>query len=184
MVGNSDNRDRIGTTGEDWKRELSEVFSARIQFIVFITALIFAGAILVTLFVPPIYSVSGSIIVRAKKPQISPDLLENTDVRVLTVSKEDPVDRIGNPYLQRSHSSRHCSLSCGRKRNPQRFNCVAFVLSLELVVTSKNRQENPGSPQDKAKTGHQYCGGIQCGRGEHGRAKPGTMYEVPECPAR
>ena len=89
MLGNNDNRDRIGMPVEDWKRELCEVFYARIGIILLTTAVIFAGAILVTLFVAPTYSISGSVVVRAKRPQISPDLLESTDVRIQTVAKED-----------------------------------------------------------------------------------------------
>ncbi|HUT24735.1 MAG TPA: Wzz/FepE/Etk N-terminal domain-containing protein [Sumerlaeia bacterium] len=74
---------------EDWKRELCEIFFARIWTILITTAVVFAGAVAVTYLWPQTYSTTGSVVMRGKRPQISPEMLETLDVRILSITKED-----------------------------------------------------------------------------------------------
>ncbi len=74
---------------EDWKRELCEIIFSRKWTIFWTTAIIFAFALVVTIFMPPTYSAFGKIVVTGKPPRISPETLERMDIRLQSVTTED-----------------------------------------------------------------------------------------------
>ena len=79
---------------EDWKREFTDIFFAR-RRIIFLTAiLIFCVAVLIAFLMPPTYKATASVLVRGKKPQINPGLLEDAEIRTQDISEEDVVSEL------------------------------------------------------------------------------------------
>jgi len=74
---------------EDYKRELVFIFFAQKKVIVWTTALIFVLSVLIAFLWPPTYGAYGSILVRGKKIEKSPELLEKEELRPFPVTKED-----------------------------------------------------------------------------------------------
>ncbi|MBI4614781.1 MAG: hypothetical protein HY720_14310 [Planctomycetes bacterium] len=82
-------RDARGAAGEDWKREIVEIFFSRLWLIFLSTGVIFAASAGVAYYWPPTYAAHGSVLVRGKPSQIDPNSLEPERERVSGVSKED-----------------------------------------------------------------------------------------------
>lgn len=74
---------------DDWKRDVCEIFFVQRKVILWTTALIFLGSVAVAFLWPPTYESSGSVLLRGKRPQVSPGSLEVTEVRALPIEKED-----------------------------------------------------------------------------------------------
>lgn len=79
------------------KKEKSENYLREIIFIIFVqkkiiqrtTLCLFVVSVLIAFFWPPTYSATGSILVRGKKLEKSPEALEQMDMRSTEVTKED-----------------------------------------------------------------------------------------------
>jgi len=76
---------------DDWKRDLSEIVFARLPVIGWTTLAITLGALAVTLWYPPRYAASGSLILRSKTVQNSTDSLNAPDVGAVPLSMHDLV---------------------------------------------------------------------------------------------
>jgi uncharacterized protein involved in exopolysaccharide biosynthesis len=74
---------------EDYKRELISIFFTRLRIILGTTAVITIIAILVAFFWPPTYASYGKILVKGKKIDKSPEMLEDTELKYFEVQKED-----------------------------------------------------------------------------------------------
>ncbi len=74
---------------EDYLRETLIIFFAQKKIIFGTTALIAVIAVLIAFFWPPSYEVSGSLLVKAKKVEKSPEAIESMDLRNFRVEKED-----------------------------------------------------------------------------------------------
>lgn len=74
---------------EDWKREFVEIFFARHTIILSVALLVFAASLGIAFFWPPTYQSTAYVLVRGKKPQVSPELLEKAEIRTPTISEED-----------------------------------------------------------------------------------------------
>jgi uncharacterized protein involved in exopolysaccharide biosynthesis len=74
---------------EDYKRELYFIFFAQSRIIWGTTILFLILAILIAFLWPPTFSATGSILVRGKKPEKSPEALEQTQIRFFPLTKED-----------------------------------------------------------------------------------------------
>lgn len=89
---------------EDWKRELCEVFFAQSRVILWTTVVVFALAVIIVVVWPPTYQAAGSVLLRDKRAQESPDSLEKTELRKNSVSKEDVISEaevLNSPELTR-----------------------------------------------------------------------------------
>ncbi|MEW6428585.1 MAG: Wzz/FepE/Etk N-terminal domain-containing protein [Thermodesulfobacteriota bacterium] len=89
---------------EDYIRETVTILFAQQRLIVTSTLLLTAVAVLVSFFAPPIYEVSGSILVKAKKLEKSPEAIEQTQIRLFQITKEDlssEMELVVNPELVR-----------------------------------------------------------------------------------
>ncbi len=73
----------------DYLREFVTIVCARKGIIGASTVVIFAAALLVAFLWPPSYAVTGSILVKAKKLEKSPEALEKTQFRLFRLTKED-----------------------------------------------------------------------------------------------
>jgi uncharacterized protein involved in exopolysaccharide biosynthesis len=74
---------------ENYLREIYSIFFAQKKIILAVTLISFACAVLIALFWPPTYSATGSILVRGKKVEKSPETLEKIGYRTFPVTKED-----------------------------------------------------------------------------------------------
>ncbi len=74
---------------EDYIREITTIFFVQKKIILGITAIITAIALLIVLFWPNTYAIKGKILVRAKKVEKSPELLEDTSFRMFELTSED-----------------------------------------------------------------------------------------------
>lgn len=74
---------------QDWKRELVEIFFARLRIILWTTFLVFAGAVAIAVLWPPTYAASATIMMRGRWTQPNPEALERTLVRSVPISRED-----------------------------------------------------------------------------------------------
>ncbi len=74
---------------EDHKRELFIIFFAQKDIILKTTLIIFIATILIAFFWPPVYVSTGSIIVKGKRPEKSPEALEREEIRLFRITKED-----------------------------------------------------------------------------------------------
>lgn len=77
------------TPPDDWKRDLTEIFFGRFGIILAVTILVTGAAVALAFFMPPIYSASGSILLRNKWEKNSLQSMEVTAQRNLTITKED-----------------------------------------------------------------------------------------------
>lgn len=74
---------------EDWKREFVEIFFAR-RGVIFTTAvLIFIATGWIAIFWPPTYEATSSILLRGKKPQLTPAMLEKAVISAPEITRED-----------------------------------------------------------------------------------------------
>jgi uncharacterized protein involved in exopolysaccharide biosynthesis len=74
---------------EDFVRDLLTILFAQYRLILAVTGLVFAAALAVAFFWPPVYAVQGSILVKGKKLEKSPEALEYTQIKMTEVSRED-----------------------------------------------------------------------------------------------
>jgi succinoglycan biosynthesis transport protein ExoP len=74
---------------EDYIRELTIIFFVQKKIILGTTAIIAAIALLIVLFWPNTYAIKGKILVRAKKIEKNPELLEETSYRMFELTTED-----------------------------------------------------------------------------------------------
>jgi len=74
---------------EDYIRELVTIFFTRKKIILTTTVFITVCAVLIAFLWPPSYAVTGSILVKAKKLEKSPEALEQTQIRLFKLTKED-----------------------------------------------------------------------------------------------
>ncbi|WP_420263810.1 SH3 domain-containing protein [Candidatus Magnetominusculus dajiuhuensis] len=74
---------------EDYKRALLTTFFVQKRIIYFATAVIFLSAVLVSFLWPKTYAAYGSILVKGKKSDKSPNALEKEEIRPNPVTKED-----------------------------------------------------------------------------------------------
>ena len=95
-------RDGIMIATEDYIREIVTIFFAQKRIVAFTTVVIFAAAVLIAFFWPPTYAAVGSVLVKGKTPEKSPEAIEETQTRMYAVSKEDlssEVEIITSPDL-------------------------------------------------------------------------------------
>jgi len=76
---------------ENYIREFFEIFFAQKRLIIWTMLLFFVVSVLIALFWPPVYSATGSILVKGKKIQKSPESLSQTYEDFYPVTKEDLV---------------------------------------------------------------------------------------------
>jgi uncharacterized protein involved in exopolysaccharide biosynthesis len=76
-------------TLENYKREFLFVIFAQKTFIAKVTVISVLFSVLIAFFWPKSYSASGSILVRAKKAEMAPDLLQPTDLKAYPVTTAD-----------------------------------------------------------------------------------------------
>ncbi len=74
---------------EDYKRELLTTFFVQKRIIYFVAAAIFIASILVSFLWPKTYAAYGSILVKGKKAEKSPDAIEKEEIKPFPVTKED-----------------------------------------------------------------------------------------------
>ncbi|MBF0552995.1 MAG: SH3 domain-containing protein [Nitrospirae bacterium] len=74
---------------EDYKRALLTTFFVQKRIIYLATAVIFLSAVLVSFLWPKTYAAYGSILVKGKKSDKSPNAIEKEEIRPNPVSKED-----------------------------------------------------------------------------------------------
>ncbi len=79
----------VTETSEEYLRELAHMAFARKRIIVGTALFIFACAILIAFFWPPTYMVEGKILVKGKKIEKSPEVLEDAQIRTFEVTQED-----------------------------------------------------------------------------------------------
>ncbi|WP_027183990.1 GumC family protein [Desulfovibrio inopinatus] len=79
----------LSETSEEYLRELAHMAFARKRIIIGTTLLIFACTILIAFFWPPRYMVEGKILVKGKKIEKSPEVLEDTQIRTFEVTSQD-----------------------------------------------------------------------------------------------
>lgn len=84
------------TTSENLKRELLEIFFAQSRIIWGTTIVVFVLALLIAFLWPPTYSSTGSILVRRKNIEKSPEALEEiqSQIALFRVAKEDLVSEM------------------------------------------------------------------------------------------
>jgi uncharacterized protein involved in exopolysaccharide biosynthesis len=74
---------------ENYVREFLYILFAQKKVIFYVTLLIVLCALLIAFFWPPTYSASGSILVRGKKSEKSPEAIETVELRLGTLTRED-----------------------------------------------------------------------------------------------
>lgn len=74
---------------EDYKKELITIFFAQKGIIILTALLIFTSSVLIAFFWPPTYASYGSVYVKVKKPQKSPEMIEESQVYQSAITKED-----------------------------------------------------------------------------------------------
>lgn len=74
---------------ENYVKELFFIFFRQKRLILWVTGLTFLASVLIAFFWPPTYAASGSILVRGKKVEKSPQAIEDEMNRPSDVSKED-----------------------------------------------------------------------------------------------
>jgi uncharacterized protein involved in exopolysaccharide biosynthesis len=82
------------TKTENYIRELYFILFAQKKIIIWTTVIIFVCSILIAFLWPPTYSATGSILVRAKKLEKSPEAIENVQLRLLAINKEDLLSEV------------------------------------------------------------------------------------------
>lgn len=90
------------TKSENYLREIIFILFVQKRVIIWTTLIIFTLAVLVAFFWPPTYSASGTILVRGKKMEKSPESLEDRDIRSSAVTQFDlasEVEVLISPYL-------------------------------------------------------------------------------------
>ncbi len=79
---------------ENYIRELYFILFAQKKIILWTTVLIFVLSILIAFFWPPTYSASGTILIRAKKLEKSPEAIEAVQLRPPSITKEDLLSEV------------------------------------------------------------------------------------------
>ena len=74
---------------ENYKRELAFIFFSRWRSVMTIALVILVASIAIALFWPPIWGAQGSLLVKAKKTDRNPEILEQTELRQSALTKED-----------------------------------------------------------------------------------------------
>jgi uncharacterized protein involved in exopolysaccharide biosynthesis len=74
---------------ENYIRELYFILFAQRKIIIWTTVLVFVLSVLIAFFWPPTYSASGTIFMRGKKIEKSPEAIEPVDLHPSDVTKED-----------------------------------------------------------------------------------------------
>ena len=74
---------------ENYLREIIFITFVQKKIIVFTTICLFVISVLIAFFWPPTYSAGGSILLRGKKLEKSPEALEQINMRSTEVTKED-----------------------------------------------------------------------------------------------
>jgi len=81
----------VMTKTENYIREFYEIFFAQKKLILWVTLIFFLIAVLIAFFWPPVYSATGSILMKGKKIQKSPESLSQAYEDFYPVTKEDLV---------------------------------------------------------------------------------------------
>ncbi len=74
---------------QDYIREVVTIFFAQKRIIIGVALAITAAAVLIAFFWPPTYVVEAAILVKSKKLEKSPEALEQTELRISELSRED-----------------------------------------------------------------------------------------------
>lgn len=74
---------------ENYLRELLLIYFARQRLILTVAAIILAAAVAFAFLATPLYSAQGTILVRSAETQRSPEVLEETELRVFKITEED-----------------------------------------------------------------------------------------------
>lgn len=74
---------------DNWKRELAHILFVRSSLMVWTGGLVAAASLLIALFWPQTFEAESSVMVRGKRPQVSPGALDRIEVRNPEVSRED-----------------------------------------------------------------------------------------------
>ncbi|MBU2552545.1 MAG: hypothetical protein KKB20_29300 [Proteobacteria bacterium] len=79
---------------EDYLRELVVIFFIQKRIILCTTVVVTILAALIAFFWPPTYKAEGAILIKAKKVEKSPEALENMQVRLQEITREDLVSEV------------------------------------------------------------------------------------------
>ncbi len=74
---------------ENYLRELLLIYFSRQRLILTIATIILVAAISFAFLAKPLYSAQGTILVRSAETQRSPEVLEETELRVFKITEED-----------------------------------------------------------------------------------------------
>ncbi len=74
---------------ENYLRELLLIYFARQRLILTITVIVLVAAVSFAFLATPLYSAQGTILVRSAETQRSPEVLEETELRVFKITEED-----------------------------------------------------------------------------------------------
>ena len=90
---------------EDYVREIVTIFFVQLKTIILVTLIISLCAVYVAYFWPPTHAVYGTVLLKAKKLEKSPESLEQTQIKHFELTKEDlssEMEMMTSPDLIRS----------------------------------------------------------------------------------